>query len=60
MVAQRVRAFAPQAEGRMFESQLQQTLVVKKYRSTCGTLKNPHCSMAMSAEHMSKFAALHQ
>ena len=29
MVAQRLRAFAPQAEGKMFESQLQQTLVVK-------------------------------
>ena len=27
---------------------------------TCGTLKNPHCSMAMSAEHRSKFAALHR
>ena len=25
-----------------------------------GTLKNPHCSMAMSAEHMSKFEALHR
>ena len=25
---------------------------------TCGTLKNPHCSMDMSAEHRSKFAAL--
>ena len=29
---------------------------VSQYR--CGTLKNPHCSMAMSAEHWSKFAAL--
>ena len=28
--------------------------------SKCCTLKNPHCSMAMSAEHRSKFAALHQ
>ena len=28
--------------------------------SRCGTLKNPHCSMAMSAEHISKFAALHR
>ena len=28
--------------------------------STCGTLKNPHCSLAMSAENRSKFAALHQ
>ena len=28
-------------------------------RSGCGTLKNPHCSMAMSAEHRSKFAALY-
>ena len=27
---------------------------------TCGTLKNPHCSMAMSAEHRSKFAALYR
>ena len=26
--------------------------------SRCGTLKNPHCSVAMSAEHRSKFAAL--
>ena len=25
----------------------------------CGTLKNPHCSKTMSAEHRSKFAALH-
>ena len=28
--------------------------------SRCGTLKNPHCSMAMSAQHMSKFAVLHR
>ena len=28
--------------------------------SRCGMLKNPNCSMAMSAEHRSKFAALHQ
>ena len=28
--------------------------------SGCGTLKNPHCSMTMSTEHRSKFAALHQ
>ena len=28
--------------------------------SRCGTLKNPHCSMAMSAEHRSKLAALHR
>ena len=28
--------------------------------SRCGTLKNPHCSIAMSAEHWLKFAALHQ
>ena len=27
-------------------------------QSRCGTLKNPHCSMAMSAKHMSKFLAL--
>ena len=26
----------------------------------CCTLKNPHCSMAMSAEHRSKFAVLHR
>ena len=26
----------------------------------CGTLKNPHCSTAMNAEHRSKFAALHR
>ena len=26
----------------------------------CGTLKNPHCSMAISAEHWSKYAALHR
>ena len=26
----------------------------------CGTLKNHHCSMDTSAEHRSKFAALHQ
>ena len=25
-----------------------------------GTLKNPHCSMAMSAEYRSKFSALHR
>ena len=25
----------------------------------CGTLKNPHCSMVISAEHRSNFAALH-
>ena len=28
--------------------------------SRCGTLKNPHCSMAISAEYRSKFAALHR
>ena len=28
--------------------------------SRCGTLKNPHCSMAMSAEYRSTFAALHR
>ena len=28
--------------------------------SMCDTLKNPYCSMAMSAEHRSKFAALHR
>ena len=28
--------------------------------SRCGTLKNPHCSMAMSVEQRSKFAALHR
>ena len=27
--------------------------------SRCGTIKNPLCSMAMSAEHRSKFAVLH-
>ena len=26
----------------------------------CGTLKNPHCSMAVCAEHRSKFATLHR
>ena len=29
-------------------------------RSGYGTLKNPHCSMAMSAEHRSKFPARHR
>ena len=29
-------------------------------RNGCGTLKNSHCSMAMSVEHRSKFAALHR
>ena len=28
--------------------------------SSCGTPKNPYCSMAMSAEHRSKFVALHR
>ena len=28
--------------------------------SKCGTLKNTHCSIAMSAEHGWKFAALHR
>ena len=28
--------------------------------SRCGMFKNPHCSMAMSSEHRSKFPALHQ
>ena len=28
--------------------------------SRCGTLKNPHCSMAMSVEHRSKFSVLHR
>ena len=28
--------------------------------SRCGTLKNPHCSMAMTAVHTSKFAVLHR
>ena len=28
--------------------------------STCSTLKNPHCSMAISTEQRSKFAALHR
>ena len=28
--------------------------------SRCDTLKNRHCSMAMSVEHRSKFAALHR
>ena len=28
--------------------------------SRCGTLKNPHCSMAISVEQRSKFAALHR
>ena len=28
--------------------------------SRCDTFKNPHCSMATSAEHRSKFAALHR
>ena len=28
--------------------------------SRCGTLKNPHCSMVMSAEYRSKLAALHR
>ena len=26
----------------------------------CGTLKNPHCSMAMSADHRSKLGAFHR
>ena len=26
--------------------------------SRCGTFENPHCSMAMSAEHRSKFVSL--
>ena len=86
----RVGAFAPQAEGWVFESQPRQTLVVGTGSDSfiakrsakgcechgssemtilngcpvsqymCGTLKNPHCSMAMSAEHRSKFAALHR
>ena len=89
VVAKLARAFAPQAEGWVFESQPWQTLVVKtgSDRSTAkrsalgvsvtgprrwplwtdppchsrsGTLKNPHCSMAISAEHRSKFAALHR
>ena len=34
-------------------------LFIQFQRHKCGTLKNPHCSMAMSAEHTSKFAALH-
>ena len=28
------------------------------YHSRCGMLKNPNCSMTISAEHMSKFAGL--
>ena len=31
-------------------------MIHQKSCSRCGTLKNPHCSMAMSAEHRSKFA----
>ena len=30
------------------------------YHSSCGTLKNPYCSIAISAEHRSKFAVLHR
>ena len=32
--------------------------ILKGYHSRWDTLKNPHCSMAMSAKHRSKFAAL--
>ena len=32
----------------------------KPCRNGCGTLKSPHCSMAMSAEQRSKFADLHR
>ena len=32
--------------------------ILKGYHSRWGTLKNPHCSMAMSAKLRSKFAAL--
>ena len=31
-----------------------------RVHSRCGTLKNLHCSIAMSAEHRSKFASLHR
>ena len=31
---------------------------IKDRHSRCGTLKNPHCSVAMSAKYRSKFAAL--
>ena len=34
--------------------------IINGYYSRCGTLMNPHCSMAMSADQSSKFAALHQ
>ena len=73
-LAQSARAFAPQAEGLMFEYQPRKTgsdsSTVK--RSTVGESgtykrmppvtvgKNPHCSMAMSAGHMAKFAAFHR
>ena len=91
MVPQWFRAVAPQAEGWVFETQPQQTLVVKTGMSESftakrsalsvsprvlgddhyspmsrvtvgvrGTLKNPHCPMALSVKHMSKFAALHR
>ena len=30
------------------------------YQSTYGTLKNPHCWIANTAEHRSKFAAIHR
>ena len=32
----------------------------KRVPSRCGTLKNPQCSMAMTAEHRLKFAVLHR
>ena len=35
-------------------------LVFYSCYSRCGTLKNPHCPMAMIAEHWSKFAALNR
>ena len=54
-VAQLVKAFASHAEGWVFQSKPHY-----KCHSRCGMLQNPHCSMAMSAEHRSKFTALHQ
>ena len=54
-VAQLVKAFASHAEGWVFQSKPHY-----KCHSRCGMLQNPHCSMAMSAEHRSKLTALHQ
>ena len=34
--------------------------IINPCHNRCGTLKNPPCSMAMKAEHRSKFEALHR